>query len=344
MARLGLLGGTFNPPHLGHLLCAQEARLQLGLDRVLLVPAATPPHKEVEAEPGVAHRIAMCELAVAGDDRLGVSRADADRDGPAYTVELLRTLHAAAPADELTFIVGGDMAAALPTWREPEAILALARLGVAEREGVRRADVTDRLAGLRRRPGADRVLRHAADRHLQLAAATAGGRGPAAALPHAGRGGRVRRAGGPVPRRFSRPVPGPPILGRQRMNETNITIPQYDISDPAGLARQIADYAADKKAIDIAEIDLRGVLGYTDFFVVCSGNTDRQTKAIHDGIHFALKKDHGLLPRRVEGLGEARWILMDYLDVIVHVFTPEAREFYRLEQLWGEAPRRAAAE
>jgi len=148
LARLGLLGGTFNPPHLGHLLCAQEALLQLGLDRVLLVPAATPPHKEVEAEPGVGHRLAMCELAVAGDDRLGVSRADADRDGPAYTVELLRTLHAAAPADELTFIVGGDMATALPAWREPEAILALARLGVAEREGVRRADVTDRLAAL----------------------------------------------------------------------------------------------------------------------------------------------------------------------------------------------------
>jgi ribosome-associated protein len=128
------------------------------------------------------------------------------------------------------------------------------------------------------------------------------------------------------------------------MNEPTSSPTAHTTSDPAGLARQIADYAADKKAIDIAELDLRGVLGYTDFFVVCSGNTDRQTKAIHDGIHQGLKKEHGLLPRRVEGLAEARWILMDYLDVIVHVFTPEAREFYRLEQLWGEAPRRAAAE
>ena len=123
------------------------------------------------------------------------------------------------------------------------------------------------------------------------------------------------------------------------MNQTVAT--KHDITDPAGLARVIADYASDKKAIDLAELDLRGVLGYTDFFVICSGNTDRQTKAIHDGIHEGLKKEHGLLPRRVEGLAEARWILMDYLDVIVHIFTPEAREFYRLEQLWGEAPRRA---
>ena len=128
------------------------------------------------------------------------------------------------------------------------------------------------------------------------------------------------------------------------MTEPTSLTQKQDTNDPAGLARVITEFAADKKAIDIAEIDLRGVLGYTDFFVVCSGNTDRQAKAIHDGIHYGLKKEYGLLPRRVEGLTEARWILMDYLDVIVHVFTPEAREFYRLEQLWGEAPRRAVAE
>jgi ribosome-associated protein len=128
------------------------------------------------------------------------------------------------------------------------------------------------------------------------------------------------------------------------MTEPRSITQKQDATDPAALARLIADFAADKKAIDIAELDLRGVLGYTDFFVVCSGNTDRQTKAIHDGIHYGLKKDHGLLPRRVEGLGEARWILLDYLDVVVHVFTPDARDFYRLEQLWGEAPKRALAD
>ena len=123
------------------------------------------------------------------------------------------------------------------------------------------------------------------------------------------------------------------------MNETTATKP--DLTDPSVLARVIAGYAADKKAIEIAELDLRGVLGYTDYFVICSGNTDRQTKAIHDGIHLGLKKEHGILPRRVEGLREARWVLMDYLDVVVHIFTPDARDFYRLEQLWGEVPARA---
>ena len=123
------------------------------------------------------------------------------------------------------------------------------------------------------------------------------------------------------------------------MSAPNLTgqAPQVE---PSKLAELITGYASDVKAQDIVELDLRGVLGYTDYFVVCSGNTDRQTKAIHDAIHEGLKKDHGQLPRRVEGVSEARWILMDYWDVIVHIFTSDAREFYRLEQLWGEAPKR----
>ena len=108
------------------------------------------------------------------------------------------------------------------------------------------------------------------------------------------------------------------------------------------LARLAAEYADDKKAQDIRELDLRGVVGYTDYFVICTGATERQVKAIHDGIHLGLKDAHGLLPRQVEGLGESRWVLMDYLDVVVHVFTPQTRSFYRLEQLWGEAPSREA--
>ncbi len=108
------------------------------------------------------------------------------------------------------------------------------------------------------------------------------------------------------------------------------------------LLGEIVRLASDKKAIDVVEVDLRGVLDYTDWFVICSGNTTRQTKAIHDGIHEGLKREHDALPRRVEGASRADWILMDYLDVVVHIFTPEARAFYRLEELWGEAPSRVA--
>jgi ribosome-associated protein len=106
----------------------------------------------------------------------------------------------------------------------------------------------------------------------------------------------------------------------------------------------IVRFAEDKKAIDVVELDLRGVLGYTDYFLVCSGNTGRQAKAIHDGILEGLKHEHDTLPRKVEGSAVGGWILMDYYDVVVHIFTPETREFYRLEQLWGEVPARVASE
>ncbi len=109
------------------------------------------------------------------------------------------------------------------------------------------------------------------------------------------------------------------------------------------LAERIAQIASARKAIDIRVLDLRGVVSYTDFLVVCSGNTERQTKAIHDAVHKELKDEEGLLPLRAEGAREARWILLDYLDCILHVFTPEAREYYRLDNLWGEAPARSVS-
>ncbi len=108
------------------------------------------------------------------------------------------------------------------------------------------------------------------------------------------------------------------------------------------MVSEIGRLAADKKAIDIVELDLRGVLGYTDYFVVCSGATARQAKAIQDGILETMKAEHGVMPRRVEGTPDGGWVLVDFLDVVVHIFTPATREFYRLERLWGEAPARAA--
>jgi len=107
---------------------------------------------------------------------------------------------------------------------------------------------------------------------------------------------------------------------------------------PEQITAEIAELASDRKAVDIVQLDLRGMIGYADYFVICTGRSDRQTRAIHDAIHQGMKLEHSLLPSRVEGLSEARWILIDYLDVVVHIFTPDTREYYRLEQLWGEAP------
>jgi nicotinate-nucleotide adenylyltransferase len=139
--RVGILGGTFNPPHLGHLVCAQEAYLQFELDLVTLMPARIPPHKPVEDEPGVEHRFELCRLAVAGDERMTVSDLETTRPGTSYTVDTLEELHKRDPDSELFLIVGGDVAAGLPQWREPTRVLELAALAVAKRRGTSRSRV-----------------------------------------------------------------------------------------------------------------------------------------------------------------------------------------------------------
>jgi ribosome-associated protein len=104
------------------------------------------------------------------------------------------------------------------------------------------------------------------------------------------------------------------------------------------LARRLAAIADDKGATDLIALDVRQLVGYTDYLVICTARNERQAKAIHDEVHHQLKRD-GWLPARVEGVRESEWVLMDYLDAVLHVFTPEPRERYRLEQLWGEAGR-----
>jgi nicotinate-nucleotide adenylyltransferase len=143
--RRGIFGGAFNPPHLGHLICAQEARWQLGLERVTMMPMGQAPHREIEPEPGAGVRVEMCRLAAADSDWLEVSELETARGGPSYTAETLAELHEQAPDDELTLILGADQAAHLASWHQPERVLELARVAVAAREGMEREAVLRRL-------------------------------------------------------------------------------------------------------------------------------------------------------------------------------------------------------
>jgi ribosome-associated protein len=105
------------------------------------------------------------------------------------------------------------------------------------------------------------------------------------------------------------------------------------------LARRIAGVADAKQADDVVALDMRSLVSYTDFLVICTARNERLAKAIHEEVHQRLKHECGLLPATVEGEQQARWVLMDYLDCVFHVFVPELRERYRLDVLWGEAPR-----
>jgi ribosome-associated protein len=107
---------------------------------------------------------------------------------------------------------------------------------------------------------------------------------------------------------------------------------------PLEQARRTAALCSEKLATDVTILDMRGVCDFTDFFVIATGRNPRQTKAIYDEVSGTLKKEQRLLPRSTAGVREADWIVADYLDVVLHLFTPETRGFYRLEELWSDVP------
>lgn len=133
--RLGLLGGTFDPPHLGHLLIASDACDALALDRVVFIPAAAPPHKPGRVQGTPEQRLAMVRAAISGDPRFAADDMELRRAGPSYTVDTLRALRERHPGAELFFLVGVDQLRELHSWKDPDEVARLATLAVVAREG-----------------------------------------------------------------------------------------------------------------------------------------------------------------------------------------------------------------
>ena len=310
-AGIGVLGSAFNPPHLGHLALAQEALWQLGLAEVILVPTGVAPHKRIADDPGKELRVTMTRLAAADDARFSVSALEVEREGPSYTYETLEQLAEERGESDLVFVMGADAAVGLESWREPERVVGLARLAVARRAGISDAEVAAVLRSL----GAERRRDDARDAPIRcviLSSSRARRRRPAAPLSGA-------RAGRPIHRGE----------GDLRLNPVQ----------SENLARQLAELADSKKAEDIVVLDMRGLVAYTDFLAICTARNERQARAIVDEVRVRLKADSGLLPSGFDGGAEAGWLLVDYLDAVLHVFTPEARDRYQLDDLWHEAPR-----
>ncbi len=150
--RLGLFGGTFDPPHNGHLQLAAAARAQLALDRVLWIVTADPPHKDDSISP-VAHRLALVTAAIVWQPAFETSRVEIDRPGPHYAVDTVALLAAQYPAADLVYLMGGDSLRDLPTWSRPRDLLGLCTLGVLRRPGdqVNLSALEDPLPGITQR-------------------------------------------------------------------------------------------------------------------------------------------------------------------------------------------------
>lgn len=145
---VGVLGGAFNPPHVGHLLLAQEAVDSLGLDELVLMPTGEAPHKQISPEPGAEVRLRLARLAADGCDHFRVSDLEVGREGPSFAYRTLELLADELPGSRLTFVMGADVAAGLERWRRPERVLELSRIAIAGRAGFDRSEVDEMVGRL----------------------------------------------------------------------------------------------------------------------------------------------------------------------------------------------------
>ena len=366
---IGILGGTFDPFHLGHLALARAARDQLGLERVLVIPAAAPPHKPGRAiSPGDV-RLGLVQTGIAGEPRLAASRIELERDGPSYTVDTVAALAAAERIDgrepDITVILSAESFAGLPTWREPARLLDLARIAVAPRAGHPPPDPAWISAAF---PGrTDRIILIDGPA-LDISASAIRRRAAAGepldslvppAVAEAIAADRLYRHPEPVEEELivTEPVPDDGPTTGQPPVSTTATIPRPDglpnrdaaasaaaaaAAVPANerpaldIARRIVELIEDKKAADIILLDLTGLTTLADAFVICSGGSERQLEAIADGVIEGMREEK-VRPIGREGTAASHWVLVDFGAVVVHIFTPPEREYYSLEKHWSEA-------
>ena len=338
--RIGLLGGTFNPVHGGHILAAEAVADRFGLDKVLLIPSYHPPHKETPDLAPAADRLKMIELACAGHPRLIASDIEVKARGKSYSVVTLGKIRRLFPKAWIFFILGVDAFLEIETWKDYGKVLEQCLFIVTSRPGADLRAAGSVLGG--RLAGQTRLLAPGERPEAGLFETVRVFLTPIEALDISSTDIRRRL-------RQGLPVTGlvPPAvaeyLERHRLYKETMTERKTTVTPSASgkralprEVRQCVKAAQDKKAEDVFVLDLRALSAFTDYFVILHGQSARQNAAIAENIEAELKK-LGRRPLGVEGLAAAEWILVDYGDLVVHIFSPEKRNFYGLEKLWGDA-------
>ena len=372
--RLGILGGTFDPVHVAHLAAAAAARDQLELARVLVVVAGDPWQKRV----GCARRRGPVRDGRGRDRRGEGTRGLAARDrsrGPDVHDRHRRGAARRSADRELFLIVGSDVAASVETWHRADDLRAAVTLAIVDREDVApstpppgwrcvrvhmpRLDVSS--TDLRRRiaagesvdflvpPPAARVLRTRSLHWKVMARARDDPRAasPARAVAHAWPSPRWRRRSGLARRtlRYASPWEGSPEhssspdIDTKPFDAAKDSVTEAERTTSTERARIAARAADDKKGEDIVVLDVAEIMGIVDAFVIAHASNTRLVRTIVEEVKKQLLDHAGVKPRSVEGLDDMTWVLLDYGDLIVHVFLDETREFYGLERLWTDAPR-----
>ena len=337
-ARIGIFGGTFNPIHCGHVKAAEIIQGKFSLDKVYFIPSFIPPHKKSVDIASPRRRLKMVELALAPHGQFLPSALEIEAKGKSYSIFTLEKIRKMYPDSRIFFLLGIDAFLEIETWKDYEKVLEQCSFIIMSRPGFDLEGVRSVLGERyiqRIRDLSDSAAPADPDPWLDLIYLV-----PIEALDISSTEIRKRmRVGqsikGLVPESVERYIKEKGLYQKKMSEKTENKKAERLLPQGVILA---AKAAQSKKAEDIIVLDLATISSFTDFFIIMNGYSTRQNAAIHDAVEQALKKEK-IRPLSVEGKENAEWILMDYGDFIVHIFSERARQYYLLEKLWGDGLR-----
>lgn len=319
--RIGLFGGVFDPVHYGHLRSVEEVREALGLDEIWFIPTANPPHKDTKDITPFRHRSAMTRLAVRDIAYFKVIDIEAERQGPSYSVDTLRDIKKKYPDTEFYFILGSDAFVWIDSWKDCSHIIELASIVVMGRADDEWGEV--KKVAARAFPSTTVTERSIlqTDHAIYLQHVTRLDISSTLIRELVSCGRSIRFL-----------VPDEAV---KYLEENGL---YRDQSGSGRKARELAMEVLNNKGEDVVILDLRGLSDFAGYFVIAHGRSTRHVQGMADNVQAAFAR-RGIKPLSIEGERDAKWILMDYGEVIVHLFYEPMRAFYDLEGLWSQAKR-----
>ena len=327
--RIGLYGGTFNPIHYGHLNSIEAVAEKLELDKVYVVPTSQNPLKTKTEGPTAEERLAMAEIAIGtlGSETIEVSDIEVKRGGDSFTVDTLAEL--SDSDSEMFLILGGDNIHSFHQWKNFDDIIEKTHLVFTSRPGSELPKterglpswLKDRLADFDYDNGlfkSGKTLNFVQLDDVDISATEI--------RRHARRGLDVRK--------FTPPQVDDYIKEHQIYDRVGKKIPDF-----IQFTKECAKILDDKGAINIQAFDVTNIEQPTDYTIVCSGTSSRHVLALVDYVSQGIKDEYGVYPQGLEGMQDARWVVVDYGGLMIHVFYDFIRDEYQIEDLWREAKR-----
>lgn len=325
--KLGIFGGTFNPPHMGHISSMQTVQKKLGLGQVLMIPACKNPLKMQTEGPTPQQRLQMCELAVSSwQPLLKVDSIEISSGGTSYTVDTLMTLQKTHPKDDFYLILGMDQLEDFNKWKSWQKIISLANIVLTSRPGYQLPTSIEQLPSF--------LQNEVAEFEFNTIVLKSGKSVEMIQLPDTDISSSQLR----------------------KMIRTNKSVQKYlplsvesyvrENKLYSGLNASIQDYQKftlfcahnlnEKKAINIKCYDLKKSDAIAEFAIVTSGTSTRHASSLAENLIKSVKEEYNIYPQNIEGLGEGRWVILDYGQLMVHVFYDFVRQEYSIEKIWRD--------